>query len=107
MFAAFNCNAAWTIIPCIGANSRKRLPLQTKNERRAKLERSTLQRTMDCADGGVILPEAVSCFGDGFRLRVSDQFRFERAAIPPVALLTRHFSSFASFSASRSTISRT
>src|SRR6266404_73257 len=106
MLAPLNSHATWTIVPCIRTDSRKRFSLQAKNERRAKLERSSLQCTMDCANRSVILPEAVSCFGRGFRLGVRDQFRFERAAIPPVALLTLHFLSLANFSASRSTSSR-
>src|ERR1700687_523905 len=106
MFAAFDSDPARTIISCVGANSRERLPLQTQNERGTKLERSPLQRILDRADRGVVLPKAVSCFGNGFRLSVCDQFGFERTAVPPVALVTRHFLSLASFSASRSTISR-
>src|SRR5258708_19248911 len=91
---------------CVGANSRKRLSLQAKNERRAKLERTPIKRAVDGSYRRIILPKAVPCFSYSFRLRICDQFRFKRAAIPPVALLTRHFLSLASFSASRSTISR-
>jgi hypothetical protein len=40
------------------------------------------------------------------RQRIGDQFRFERAAVSPFTLITCHFSPLASFSDSRSTISR-
>jgi hypothetical protein len=64
------------------------------------------KRGVDSSYRSIILSEAISCFSNGFRLRIRDKFWFERAAIPPVALLAGHFLSLASFSASRSTISR-
>ena len=106
MLAAFDGNASRAIISGIGADPRKRFSLQSKYKRGTKLERTSVQRAMDSADRCVILAEAISCFSRGFSLGIRNKFRLKRAAISPVTLAARHYLSLASFSASRSTISR-
>src|SRR5229473_8638624 len=106
MAAAFNRDATRAIVSRIRADPGESLSLQAQDKRGTKLEQSTIQCSMDCTYRSIILPETISGFRSGLLSGISDQFRFERTAISPFALLTRHFFSLASFSASRSTISR-
>ena len=72
MFAALNGNPTWSVISCIGANSRQRFSLQSENERWTELECSSFERRLDHANRCIVLPKAVSGFSRSFLLGVFD-----------------------------------
>ena len=63
VLAALDSNATRTIVPRVGTDPRKRFPLQTEDKRRPEFERPSIKGTLNCADRGIILPKAISCFG--------------------------------------------
>src|SRR5262245_26919398 len=106
VLASFYGNATGPIISRVAADSTQCFTVKRKNNGWSQLERPALQRNLDHSHRCVVLPKAVSGFSCSLLLRIGNQFRFERPAIPPAALFFSHFSSLASFSASRATISR-
>lgn len=75
---------AGAVAACEEAKPVERRAMQLQDHRSAQLKRLALQGLMHHLNAQVVLAEAVSGFGLRFLQRISNDFRLESLAVPPL-----------------------